>query len=353
MNKKKIKVAILISGRGSNMRALINSCKNADFPSEIVLALSNKKDAVGLEFARSEGIKTSFVDHKNFPQSREEFDRQIHEEIKKSGAEIICLAGFMRLLSPWFVNQWHDQIINIHPSLLPEFKGADAVGDAIKAGAKKSGCTVHFVREEMDSGPIILQSEVDILAEDTRETLAVKILEQEHQIYPEALKKICLLRLADEEDDQRFVDKQEEQEEVNEVESNVPQEVKKEVRGIINTLKSFIFPKNNQQRNLSIETGGLEAEEKKEISSKDIWDDRSEEVDKMSVDTFNTSGMRSVVWNEKRKRLKAKKALKNSGEVSSMMSSEMQKNPNSQGYVSRLKNLKQDHSHEGGGGILS
>ena len=189
MNKK-IKVAVLISGRGSNMQALVNACEHPDFPAEIVVVASNKKDAPGLEFARLKKIPTVFVDHKSF-SSREEFDQKMSEEITKFGAEVICLAGFMRLLSPWFVNRWFDCLINIHPSLLPEFKGADAVSDAIKAGAKISGCTVHFVREEMDSGPIILQAKVDIFADDSKETLAARILKEEHRIYPQALKILC------------------------------------------------------------------------------------------------------------------------------------------------------------------
>lgn len=187
---KKTKVAILISGRGSNMQALVNACDMQDFPAEVVLVLSNKSDAKGLEFAKEKGIKTVFANHKEF-SSREDFDKKVSEEIEKSGAEIICLAGFMRLLSGWFVERWFDKLINIHPSLLPEFKGADAVGDAIKAGAKKSGCTTHFVREEMDSGPIIMQAEVPVLEGDTEENLAARILKEEHRIYPESLKKIC------------------------------------------------------------------------------------------------------------------------------------------------------------------
>lgn len=186
---KKVKVAILISGRGSNMQALVKACKNSDFPAQIVVVASNKKDAQGLDFAGSQNIPTVFLDHKSF-SSREEFDKKMSEEVAKFGAEIICLAGFMRLLSPWFVNRWFDRLINIHPSLLPDFKGADAVGDAIKAGAKISGCTVHFVREEMDSGPIILQASVPVLENDSKETLAAKILTEEHRIYPEALKII-------------------------------------------------------------------------------------------------------------------------------------------------------------------
>jgi phosphoribosylglycinamide formyltransferase-1 len=186
----KTKVAILISGRGSNMQALIAQCEKKDFPAEVVLVLSNKKDAVGLEFAREKKISTAVLNHKEF-SSREDFDKKMSEEIEKSGAEIICLAGFMRLLSPWFVNRWFDKLINIHPSLLPDFKGADAVGDALKAGAKKSGCTVHFVREEMDSGPIILQAVVPVLPTDDKEILAARILTEEHKIYPEALKILC------------------------------------------------------------------------------------------------------------------------------------------------------------------
>ena len=187
---KKTKVAILISGRGSNMQAIVKACESFEFPAEVVLVLSNKSEAEGLKFAQEKNIKTAFVNHKEF-SSREDFDKKVSEEIEKSGAEIICLAGFMRLLSPWFVQRWFNKLINIHPSLLPEFKGADAVGDAIKAGAKKSGCTVHFVREEMDSGPIILQAEVVVLETDTKEILAAKILKEEHRIYSEALKIIC------------------------------------------------------------------------------------------------------------------------------------------------------------------
>jgi phosphoribosylglycinamide formyltransferase-1 len=190
---KKTKIAILISGRGSNMQALAAACDLPDFPAEVVLILSNKADAAGLDFARKKNIKTAVIDHKKFAAAqnpREEFDKEMSAEIEKSGAQFICLAGFMRLLSPWFVNRWFNRLINIHPSLLPEFKGADAVGDAIKAGAKKSGCTVHFVREEMDCGPVILQAAVNVSSNDTKETLAAKILKEEHKIYPLALKKI-------------------------------------------------------------------------------------------------------------------------------------------------------------------
>ena len=187
---KKTKVAILISGRGSNMQAIVRACEAEDFPAQVVLVLANKIDAEGLKFAESKGIKAAFVNHREF-SSRQDFDKKVSEEIEKSGAQIVCLAGFMRLLSGWFVERWFDCLINIHPSLLPDFKGADAVGDAIKAGVKKSGCTVHFVREEMDSGPIILQAEVEVLPSDTKEILAAKILKEEHLVYPQALRIVC------------------------------------------------------------------------------------------------------------------------------------------------------------------
>ena len=194
MTKKKVKIAILISGRGSNMKAIVEACDDQNFPAEVVLVLSNKIDASGLEFAESKGIKTAVIDHKKFSLAanpREEFDKKVSEEIEKSQAEFVCLAGFMRLLSPWFVNRWFDRLINIHPSLLPEFKGANAVLDAIKSGAKISGCTTHFVREEMDSGPIIMQAKVPVLEGDTEASLAARILAEEHKIYPESLRKIC------------------------------------------------------------------------------------------------------------------------------------------------------------------
>jgi len=187
---QKIKVAILISGRGSNMQALIKACENANFPAEIALVISNKQNALGLEFAKSKGIETIFIDHKKF-SSRVEFDLAMSTEIAKRNCQLICLAGFMRLLSKEFVEKWSNKIINIHPSLLPQFKGADAVGDAIKAGAKKSGCTVHFVVEEMDAGLIIGQEEVEIFPSDTKEILAERILQKEHQLYAKSLKQVC------------------------------------------------------------------------------------------------------------------------------------------------------------------
>ena len=194
MLKRKIKVAILISGRGSNMKKLIETCEDPNFPAEIIVVGSNKNNALGLEFAKSKSIKTFVIEHKNFAKfdnPREEFDQALYQEIIKYDVEIICLAGFMRLLSKWFVDKWHNKIINIHPSLLPDFKGANAVEDALKSGAKISGCTTHFVSVEMDAGPIIMQSQVSINLNDDPETLAQKILTKEHEIYPLTLKNVC------------------------------------------------------------------------------------------------------------------------------------------------------------------
>ena len=190
----KVKVAILISGRGSNMQKLIEACEDPNFPAEIIVVGSNNQNALGLEYAKSKSIKTFILDHKNFSNyqnSREEFDKALHQEITKHNVEIICLAGFMRLLSKWFVDKWHNKIINIHPSLLPDFKGANAVEDALKAGAKISGCTTHFVSLEMDAGPIIMQSQVLIDKNDDKDILSQKILAKEHEIYPLTLMKIC------------------------------------------------------------------------------------------------------------------------------------------------------------------
>ena len=192
--KRKIRVAILISSRGSNMQKLIEACQKPDFPAEIIVVGSNNSNALGLEYAKSKSINTFIIESKNFTKfenSREEFDKALHHEILKYDVEIICLAGFMRLLSEWFVDKWHNKIINIHPSLLPDFKGAYAVKDALNAQVKISGCTTHFVSHEMDAGPIIMQSQVLVNYDDNLETLSQKILIKEHEIYPLTLEKIC------------------------------------------------------------------------------------------------------------------------------------------------------------------
>ena len=173
------------------MQSLIEACKDESFPAEITLVISNKESAKGLEIAKNEGIATKFINHKDF-SSRAEFDGQASKEIESHGCEIVCLAGFMRLLSGEFTKKWTGKAINIHPSLLPEFKGGNAVKDAFEAGVKKSGCTVHHLVEDMDAGEIIKQAEVDILDGDSLDDVKARILEQEHKIYPEALKMICV-----------------------------------------------------------------------------------------------------------------------------------------------------------------
>lgn len=173
------------------MQALIDACAAPDFPAKIVAVISNKADAYGLERAEKVNIPTAVIPHKDYP-TREDFDRAMHAKLLEMGVEFVCLAGFMRLVTPWFVNQWENRMINIHPSLLPAFKGAHSHRDALAAGAKTHGCTVHYVTAEMDAGPIIMQASVPVLAGDTEDILAARVLEQEHIIYPAALKKIAL-----------------------------------------------------------------------------------------------------------------------------------------------------------------
>jgi phosphoribosylglycinamide formyltransferase-1 len=184
----KTRVAILISGRGSNMAALIEAAKAKDFPAEIVLVLSNRPDAGGLASARAAGIETAVVDHTKYGKDRAAFERALQAAIEKQRVDLVCLAGFMRLLTPWFVGQWPGRMINIHPALLPAFKGLDTHKRALAAGAKVHGASVHFVVPEMDSGPIIMQGAVAVRADDTEQTLAARVLNVEHKIYPQALR---------------------------------------------------------------------------------------------------------------------------------------------------------------------
>lgn len=186
----RLKLGVLISGRGSNLQALIASCADPSFPAEIVIVVSNKSDAKGLDHARAAGIATSVVEHGGY-RDRESFDHAVHDVLEGAGVELVCLAGFMRLLSGWFVETWHDRIVNIHPSLLPSFKGIDAHAQAIAAGAKLSGCTVHIVRAEMDAGPILVQAAVPVLPGDDEDALAARILAVEHKCYPLAVKLIA------------------------------------------------------------------------------------------------------------------------------------------------------------------
>ena len=185
------RVAVLISGRGSNMVALIEAAQDPAYPAEIALVISNEPEAKGLERARAVGIATAIVDHRGFGRDREAFERALQAELVAHRIELVCLAGFMRLLTPWLVGQWNGRMINIHPALLPAFKGLDTHARALAAGAKRHGATVHFVVPEMDSGPIIVQGAVAVAADDTEAKLAGRVLEVEHRIYPHALKLVA------------------------------------------------------------------------------------------------------------------------------------------------------------------
>jgi phosphoribosylglycinamide formyltransferase 1 len=185
-----LKLGVLISGRGSNLQALIDACAHEDYPARIVLVISNKADARGLERARSAGIATLTISHRDFAD-RDDFDTAIGAALAEAGAELVCLAGFMRILGAAFVERWRDRLINIHPSLLPAFKGLNTQARAIDAGVRISGCTVHFVRPAMDDGPIIVQAAVPVLTSDTEETLAARVLVAEHKAYPLAVRLIA------------------------------------------------------------------------------------------------------------------------------------------------------------------
>ena len=178
-----LKVGILISGRGSNMAALARAVRATDYPAEIACVVSNREDAPGLEVAAKAGIQTAVVSHRDHAD-RETFDRALSAEMERHGVELIALAGFMRIFSPWFPVRWANRVINIHPSLLPSFKGLHVQQQAIDAGVRLSGCTVHFVIPDLDAGPIIAQAAVPVLAGDTEAALSARILRQEHRLYP-------------------------------------------------------------------------------------------------------------------------------------------------------------------------
>lgn len=190
----KLRVGVLISGRGSNLQALIDACGDEAFPAEIALVLSNVAAAAGLERAESRGIATAVIDHKAYDQ-RESFEEAMHEALSAAGVELICLAGFMRLLTDGFVSRWRDRLINIHPSLLPAFRGLNVHDRVLEYGARFSGCTVHFVRAAMDDGPIIAQAVVPVLQDDDADSLAARILAHEHRIYPLVVKLIAQSRV--------------------------------------------------------------------------------------------------------------------------------------------------------------
>lgn len=187
----KPRVAILISGRGSNMEALIKAGQNPAFPAEIALVLSNRPDAAGLEIARALGVEALAVSAKPYGKDREAHERAIHAILMEHDIQLVCLAGYMRLLTPWLVKSWAGRMLNIHPSLLPAFPGLDTHARALAAGATAHGCTVHLVTEGMDEGPILGQARVPVLPDDDEARLAARVLAQEHALYPEILAKIA------------------------------------------------------------------------------------------------------------------------------------------------------------------
>jgi phosphoribosylglycinamide formyltransferase 1 len=191
----KLKVGVLISGRGSNMAALIEAAKAADFPAEIAVVVSNVASAPGLTVAQAAGVATAAISHRDFAD-RESFDRAVSAELEKHHVGLVAEAGFMRIHSPWFPAHWRDRLINIHPSLLPAFPGLHVQQQAIDAGVRISGCTVHFIIAELDSGPIIAQAAVPVLPGDTTETLAARILRQEHRLYPQVVRWFAEGRIA-------------------------------------------------------------------------------------------------------------------------------------------------------------
>lgn len=193
------RVAVLISGRGSNMAALIQAAMEDDYPAEIVLVISNRPDAGGIAYARNAGIATTIVDHTDYGKDRQPFERALQSVLEGSAIEIVCLAGFMRLFTPWFIGKWQGRMLNIHPALLPAFPGLHTHEQALAAGAKTHGATVHLVTEDMDAGPIVCQAAVPVVPGDTAETLAARVLTVEHKIYPLALKWLAegTLRLVD------------------------------------------------------------------------------------------------------------------------------------------------------------
>ncbi|MGH1353219.1 MAG: phosphoribosylglycinamide formyltransferase [Methyloligellaceae bacterium] len=189
MTKKK-RIGILISGRGSNMAALIEACNAPDFPAEISLVVSNRPKAIGLQTAKDAGIQSLAIDHKAF-KTREAFDEVLDETFTEAGVDLICSAGFLRILTADFVEKWKDKQLNIHPSLLPSFKGLNIHQRVLDAGVTVTGCTVHFMRTEMDSGPIIAQAAVPVYPKDTPESLGERVLKAEHKLYPHALRMVA------------------------------------------------------------------------------------------------------------------------------------------------------------------
>jgi len=188
---KRVRTAILISGRGSNMAALIAAARDPAYPAEIVLVVSNRPDAPGLALALQAGVPAMAIDHRPFGGDRAAHEAAIDARLRQTDVEIVCLAGYLRLLTPFLVSAWRGRMLNIHPSLLPAFPGLDTHARALAAGVQLHGCTVHFVTLELDSGPILAQAAVPVLPGDTAEVLADRVLAQEHLIYPMALRNFA------------------------------------------------------------------------------------------------------------------------------------------------------------------
>lgn len=195
----RVKTGVLISGRGSNLHALIEAAQDSDYPAEIVLVISNQPDAAGLARAAEAGVPTRVIDHRDYgeagarttPEARAAFESALTGALEDAGVELVCLAGFMRVLTGAFVDRWRDRLINIHPSLLPAFPGLDTHARALAAGVKVHGCSVHFVRREVDHGPIIGQAAVPVLPDDDADVLAARVLRAEHRLYPACLRLVA------------------------------------------------------------------------------------------------------------------------------------------------------------------
>ena len=185
--EERVRVAVLISGRGSNMEALLAAAREPGYPARIVLVLSNRPDAAGLETARRAGVPALAVDHRPFGRDREAHERALDAHLRAAGVELVALAGYMRVLSPWLVEAWRGRMLNIHPSLLPHFPGLDTHARALAAGHDRHGCTVHWVVEGVDQGAAVAQAQVPVAPGDTPETLAARVLVAEHSLYPQAL----------------------------------------------------------------------------------------------------------------------------------------------------------------------
>ena len=189
-------VAILISGAGTNMAALIEAARAPDYPADMRLVVSNRPDAAGLDRARAAGVEAIAIDHREFGKDREAHERAVDAALRARGVEVVALAGYMRLLTPWFVKAWSGRLLNIHPSLLPLYPGLDTHRRALEAGDAEAGCTVHLVVEEVDAGPVLGQARVPVLAGDTPEDLAARVQAAEHRLYPQALRDFLQTKTA-------------------------------------------------------------------------------------------------------------------------------------------------------------